>query len=104
MAQDFKALFDVGVDDKTISMVDADGIALAAIKGLVEEARERDVRIALQDVVIQTLRTQMASQQEQIGVLSATQSQMEEMAAVVSQLKRVLASLRKDHDVALLAK
>lgn len=34
MAQDFHAAFHVGMDDKHISMVDADGVALAAIQGL----------------------------------------------------------------------
>jgi hypothetical protein len=33
-AQDFKARFNVGYDDKTIATVDADGVALAAIQGL----------------------------------------------------------------------
>jgi hypothetical protein len=34
MAQDFFRIFQVGVDDKTISTIDPSGIALAAIKGL----------------------------------------------------------------------
>jgi hypothetical protein len=34
MAQDFYGAFHVGMDDKHISMVDADGVALAAIQGL----------------------------------------------------------------------
>lgn len=34
VAQDFHAAFSVGIDDKHISMVDADGVALAAIQGL----------------------------------------------------------------------
>ncbi len=34
VAQDFHAAFAVGMDDKHISMVDADGVALAAIQGL----------------------------------------------------------------------
>ena len=33
-AQDFNAAFHVGESDRTISTVDADGIALAAIQGL----------------------------------------------------------------------
>jgi hypothetical protein len=44
MAQDFYAAFNVGMDDKHISMVDADGVALAAIQGLnekLEHALER---------------------------------------------------------------
>ena len=34
MAQDFSAAFGLGDDDKTISTVDPDGVALAAIQGL----------------------------------------------------------------------
>ncbi|MBI5383581.1 MAG: hypothetical protein HZA90_02730 [Verrucomicrobia bacterium] len=44
MAQDFHAAFNVGLDDKHISMVDADGVALAAIQGLnqkLEQALQR---------------------------------------------------------------
>ena len=34
MAQDFRAAFGLGADDKHIATVDADGVALAAIQGL----------------------------------------------------------------------
>ncbi len=34
MAEDFKQIFGLGGDGKSISTVDADGIALAAIQGL----------------------------------------------------------------------
>ena len=37
MAQDFYSAFNVGMDDKHISMVDADGVALTAIQGLNQE-------------------------------------------------------------------
>src|SRR3546814_3807503 len=41
MAQDFTAAFNVGEDSRHINTVDADGIALAAVKGLYELVRER---------------------------------------------------------------
>jgi hypothetical protein len=41
MAQDFYAAFNVGMNDKTISMVDADGVALAAIQGLNQKLEQR---------------------------------------------------------------
>lgn len=44
-AQDFKAAFGVGESETGITTVDADGVALAAIKGLVEELKERDKTI-----------------------------------------------------------
>jgi hypothetical protein len=45
MAQDFYAAFSVGDDDKHISNVDPDGVALAAIQGLHEELKDRDEKI-----------------------------------------------------------
>ena len=46
MAQDFRAAFGLGEDDKHIATVDADGVALAAIQGLnqrlTEELKRRD--------------------------------------------------------------
>jgi hypothetical protein len=49
VAQDFKAAFGLGEDDKHIATVDADGVALAAIQGLNQklekELRERDAEI-----------------------------------------------------------
>ncbi|MBI5384186.1 MAG: tail fiber domain-containing protein [Verrucomicrobia bacterium] len=45
MAQDFHAAFSVGEDDRHITTSDADGVALAAIKGLHEIVREKDAEI-----------------------------------------------------------
>jgi trimeric autotransporter adhesin len=42
VAQDFFAAFNVGEDDKHISTVDADGVALAAIQGLNQKFEERE--------------------------------------------------------------
>ncbi len=46
MAQDFKAAFDVGEDDRHISTSDADGVAFAAIQGLDDVMKEKEARIA----------------------------------------------------------
>jgi hypothetical protein len=45
-AQDFYAAFGVGEDDKHITTIDADGIALAAIQGLNEVVKEKDGKIS----------------------------------------------------------
>jgi hypothetical protein len=45
MAQDFRAMFGLGEDDKHISTVDADGVALAAIQALHLELQEKDREI-----------------------------------------------------------
>jgi len=45
MAQDFREAFALGRDDKHITSVDADGVALAAIQGLNQKLDEKDARI-----------------------------------------------------------
>jgi hypothetical protein len=47
VAQDFAAAFNVGYDDKTISTIDASGVALTAIKGLSQAMAEKDDEIAM---------------------------------------------------------
>jgi hypothetical protein len=42
MAQDFRAAFGLGEDEKHISTVDEEGVALASIKALQAEVREKD--------------------------------------------------------------
>ncbi len=42
MAQDFHAAFGVGEDERHISTVDADGVALAAIQGLYQLLQGKD--------------------------------------------------------------
>ncbi len=46
MGQDFYAAFAVGEDDRHITTIDADGVALAAIQGLYEIVQERDEEIS----------------------------------------------------------
>ena len=45
MAQDFHAAFGVGEDNKHITTVDEDGVALAAIQGLNQKLNEKDQQI-----------------------------------------------------------
>ncbi|HOW68718.1 MAG TPA: tail fiber domain-containing protein [Candidatus Paceibacterota bacterium] len=45
MAQDFSAAFKVGYDDKHITTVDADGVALAAIQGLNQKLEEKNAAL-----------------------------------------------------------
>jgi hypothetical protein len=63
MAQDFKAAFAVGEDDKHISTIDPDGVALAAIQGLNEELKDRDVKIEQQQQQLNLLQEQVRQQQ-----------------------------------------
>jgi len=59
MAQDFAQAFRVGDDDRHITTVDADGVALAAIQGLnrklEEELRKRDREIRELKVLVESL-------------------------------------------------
>ena len=66
MAQDFYAAFNVGTDDKHISMVDADGVALAAIQGLnqkLEEQRAEHAELKRELSEIKQLLTQLSKNQ-----------------------------------------
>jgi len=70
MAQDFYAAFGLGQDERYISSVDADGVALASIQGLYRIVQEKDEQIA-------TLKAQNAGQQEQLNELAARISRLE---------------------------
>ena len=72
-AQDFRAAFELGGSDKAIGTVDADGVALAAIKGLFDLLEEKDHRIedvkAANDRLsreLQALREQLQALQEKL--------------------------------------
>jgi hypothetical protein len=55
MAQDFHAAFGVGEDDKHITTIDADGVALAAIQGLHQLIMEKNCAINAQQQQINDL-------------------------------------------------
>ena len=59
MAQDFYSAFGLGEDDKRISTIDPDGVALAAIQGLYEIVKEKDADIAMQRDEIAALRVRL---------------------------------------------
>ena len=61
MAQDFKAAFDLGEDDKHIGAGDGIGVALAAIKGLHELVQEKDTEIAALQSELASIKQEMAS-------------------------------------------
>jgi hypothetical protein len=69
MAQDFYSTFKVGENDKTITTVDPDGVALAAIQGLNEELKDRDLKIEAQQQQLNSLQEQVKQQQTVINAL-----------------------------------
>lgn len=78
MAQDF-AIFGVGEDDKHISSVDADGVALAAIQGLYQIMQDKNVQIKAQQQRIRAMEAEIAAQQDQLAALEARLATMEKV-------------------------
>jgi hypothetical protein len=64
MAQDFKAAFYPGRDDKSISTLEFDGVELAAIQGLHQKLSEQEARLKNKDSEIQELRQAVAELQK----------------------------------------
>jgi len=62
MAQDWYAAFGLGEGDTTISAVDADGVALAAIQGLYTVVQEKDAALAVQQAEVAALQDSLAAQ------------------------------------------
>jgi hypothetical protein len=88
MAQDFYAAFGVGEDDKHITSIDEDGVALAAIKALHARVGELHAENADAHTAIKALRAQnirlvalTATQSSQIAKLSA------EMASIRAEVR-----------------
>ena len=64
MAQDFHEAFGLGEDDKHITTVDADGVALAAIQGIHEIVQKKDAKISM-------LQKQNADLESRVAALEA---------------------------------
>jgi hypothetical protein len=67
VAQDFKAAFYPGRDDKTITTLEIDGVALAAIQGLNTKLEEM---LKVKDAEIRSLRRELASLQQSVSELA----------------------------------
>lgn len=77
MAQDLRR-FGLGEDDKHISTVDAEGIALAAIQGLNQVVDEQNGRIAAQQQEIDGLKSELAAQESRTSSLEARIAALEQ--------------------------
>ncbi len=71
MAQDFYAAFGVGEDDRHITSIDEDGVALAAIKAL----RSNEIRLHSENVALHgenaLLRDRLAALEKKVEALAA---------------------------------
>jgi hypothetical protein len=65
MAQDFRAAFNLGADDKHIDMIDANGVTMAAIQGLYQQNKELASEV-------KHLRAQSTRQQAQLDRVKRT--------------------------------
>ncbi len=74
MAQDFYAAFGVGEDNKHITTIDSEGVALAAIKGLNQKL---DAQIEAKDAELQQLKQTVAKLQQAVMELAARQKTSE---------------------------
>ncbi len=66
-SQEFRAAFGLGSDDKSITLIDAEGVALAAIQGL---NAKLDGQLQKKDARIAALEEAMAQMQKQIAMLT----------------------------------
>ncbi len=57
MAQDFRSAFGLGADDKHITTIDSEGVALAAIQGLNQKLEEQATQLRKKDAEIRELRS-----------------------------------------------
>jgi hypothetical protein len=109
MAQDFRAAFNLGEDDKHISPLDTGGVALAAIQGLHRMLQDKDREIAdLKDRVaqVEALRDELVALKAQSGDVKALMAQVTQLleAQEVRQVRKVLQeSARRDALDALLS-
>ena len=70
MAQDFQAAFQLSADDKHISVVDEEGVALAAIQGLNLKLNEKEAKIQEQGAEIQELKHSLAELKQLVQSLA----------------------------------
>jgi hypothetical protein len=88
MAQDFYAAFGVGEDDKHITSIDEDGVALAAIKALHVENAQLRVHVNVVDTKNARLLARLAA---------ITSSQRSQIASLHAEVASIRAQLHATH-------
>jgi hypothetical protein len=83
MAQDFYAAFGVGEDDKHITSIDEDGVALAAIKALHARVGALHARVGTLDAENARLRAQLASTNARLASTDARLARLTDAVAAL---------------------
>jgi hypothetical protein len=73
-AQDFYTAFGLGEDERHISTIDADGVALAAIQGLYEQVQEQAARIQALEAENATMQQVLEEMSVRLAALEAAQT------------------------------
>lgn len=84
-AQDFKAAFGLGTEDKSIGTVDADGVALAAIQGLYQIVQEQQTTSATREAEILALKEKVAGLEKELTTQQQTLARWESRFAAMEQ-------------------
>jgi len=69
VAQDFKAAFFPGRDDKSITTLEFDGVELAAIQGLHQMVKQQDTALKQQDTALKAKDAQIATLEQRMADL-----------------------------------
>jgi hypothetical protein len=67
MAQDFRAAFGLGADDKTLNTVDASGVTMAAVQELYQMMQEKDKKIEHQSSQIEQLQARLMQLERRVS-------------------------------------
>ncbi len=67
MAQDFKQAFYPGRNDKTITTLEFDGVALAAIQGLNQKVEEQRAELKAEDAQLQALQQRLVTLEQLVS-------------------------------------
>ena len=87
MAQDFYTAFGLGQDDKHISTVDADGVALAALQALYRLSLEKDEQLRRQQAQIQQQQALLQGLQAELAVVKAQLSRSDDVQTAALELQ-----------------
>lgn len=80
-AQDFRAAFELGQDDKTIAPVDGIGVSLAAIKALKQKSDDKEKRVVALEAELEAQQQQIADQKRLLLTMEKRLVEMETIQA-----------------------